>query len=80
MGEVKVVGAQEASCKGGRGSVQTPGTLWGDRLWSWGGVGEGSWVEVLGSPVAQEVWEKAAARGTGSESWEAEQVEVEGTA
>lgn len=80
MGEVKVVEALEASCKGGRRSAQTPGTLWGDHLQSWGGEEVGSWGEVLGSPVAQEVLGKAGAQGTGSKSWEAERVEVEGTA
>lgn len=37
MGVVKVVGAQEASYKGGRYSEQTPGTLMGDHLRSWEG-------------------------------------------
>lgn len=32
-----VVGAQEASCKGGRHSEQTPGTLKRNHLWSWEG-------------------------------------------
>lgn len=35
MGVVMAAGAQEASCKGGRHSEQTPGTLVWGRLWSW---------------------------------------------
>lgn len=79
-GEVEVVGAQVASCKGGRGSAQTPATLWGGHLWRWGEEVEGSWVEVQESPDALEVWGKAGERGTGSESWGAERAEVGGTA
>lgn len=37
-------------------------------------------MEVPESLDAPEVWGKVGARGTGSENWEAEKVEVEGTA
>lgn len=50
---VTAVGAQEASCTGGRRSEQITGTLVGGRRWSWEEEAAGSWVGGQGSPAGQ---------------------------
>lgn len=61
-----VAGAQAASCKGGRHSEQTLGSL----RWSWAREEVESWVGDQGTPVGQEAWGKADALGTGLENQE----------
>lgn len=65
VGVVMVVGAQEASCKGGKDSEQTPGTPMWDHLGSWEGEEVESWVGVQGSPDEQGAWGRVGALGTG---------------
>lgn len=65
MGVVLAVGAQEASCKGGRHSEQTPGTLPWDHLWSLVVEVVESSAGVQGSPVEQGAWGKVGGVGTG---------------
>lgn len=62
---VMAVGEQMASCKEGRHSELTLGTLAQDHLWSWAREEVESLEEVQGSPVGLEAWEKVDALGTG---------------
>lgn len=59
-----VVGAQVASCKGGKHSEQTPGTQVLDPLWSWAMEEVESSVEALGSPAGLGAWETVGGQDT----------------
>lgn len=63
--EVMVVGEQVASCKVGRHSEQTPGTLVWDHLGGWAREEVESLAGVQGNPVGLEVLEKVGALDTG---------------